>query len=78
MKQTIKEITFTEYKIIIKKVYDRKKIEAGQWENIDKMYLIDIKNSYGGGIGFAVKYGENWGKNLRKVFKRIQEELHLI
>lgn len=43
----------------------------------EKMFYVDIKNSYGGGIGFSVKIGLHYGKSLKKVFKKIVEELHL-
>lgn len=72
-----KEQTFTDYTIKIKRVRDVEKFGKGCASYKDKFFLIDIINSYGGGIGFAVKIGKDYGKSLRKVFKEIQEEFYL-
>ncbi len=70
-----KEQTFNELKIKIDKV--REVIGGkGNYAHKDKMYLIDIKR-FGGGIAFSVKATGHCGRDLRKVFRRIQEELHL-
>jgi len=70
------ERTFNEYKIKIDRVVDVKKLGKGDYENIDKFYLVDIKH-FGGGIGFAVKATGHYGRDMRKVLRRIKEELHL-
>lgn len=73
----MKEKTILEYTIKIRRVMETKWISKGCYENTDKLFLIDIKDSIGGGIGFAVKAGKNYGTNLRNVFRRIKEVLHL-
>ena len=72
-----KEKIIKEYRIKIDKVRKIKKIIGGE-EYVDKLFLVDIKNCYGGGIGFSVKVGKDYSKSLRKVFKEIQRELYLI
>jgi hypothetical protein len=69
------EKTILEYTIKIHRVYDRKKIGAG-FENKDKMFLVDAMGYGGHGIGFAVPI-KHYGKSLKKVFKEIQNNLHL-
>ena len=73
----MKQQTIVEYKIKIRRIRDVNKIGKGDYEYTDKMFLVDIKNSYGGGIGFSIKIGNHYGKSLKKVFREIIEQLHL-
>ena len=72
-----KEKTILEYAIKIRRVRDEEKIGDRSWKFTDKFFLIDIRDSIGGGIGFAVKIGGNYGYSLRKVFREIISNLHL-
>jgi hypothetical protein len=72
----MKDQIFTQYKIKIRQVRERKKLADGIAYR-DKMFLIDVLDNIGGGIGFSVKCGNSYRANLRKVFRRICEELHL-
>jgi len=73
-----KERIYNEFGIKIKRVVDVKKISKGFYESIDKFYLVDIKESGGSGISFTIEASGIYGKDLRKVFKTIQKELHLL
>jgi len=72
----MKDKTYNEFKIKVDKVVDVKKIGVGEYENTDRFYLVDIKH-FGGGIAFGVKASGKHKRDLRKVFHRIMEELHI-
>lgn len=69
----MKDKTFPEMTIKIDLVREVKKLGKGSFEYKDKMYLVEIKYPFGRGIAFGVKAGKT---RLRKVFKRIQEEIY--
>lgn len=71
------EKTFLEYTIKIRIVKDKKRIGAGGWKYKDKFYLVDIKTYGGGGVSFGIQATGNYGRDLRKVFREIKENLHL-
>lgn len=74
----LKDQNILDYTIKIRLIREIEKVGKGEYNFKDKMYLVDILNSCGGGIGFNVKATPyKTGPNLRRVFKRIQEELHL-
>ena len=76
MTKQLKDQTIKDFTIKIDRVIGVKKMANGV-ENTDKMFLVNIVNSYGEGIGFSVKASRNYGSDLRKVFRRIKEELNL-
>ena len=42
----------------------------------NEYFMVDIRNGYSG-IGFMVKASKNYGASLRKVFRKIKEEMHI-
>ena len=72
----LKDETIREYTIRIDRVRER---EGDKYEMryIDKMFLVNIKDSCGGGIAFGVKITENYKASIKRCFKKIMEELHL-
>ena len=76
-KEKIREEQFRDFTIKIDRVRSIKKLLAGE-EYKDKMFLVNIKYCGNtGGVAFSVKLGRNYGRSLRKVFRKIQEELYL-
>jgi len=70
------EKVINEYKIKIDRNFQVNKLSKGEYENIDKFFFVDIKH-FGGGISFAEKATGHYGRDMRKVLRRIKEELHL-
>ncbi len=73
----MKDQRFRYLTIKIDLIRNVKKAGNRMWEYKDKMFLVDIKENCGG-IAFSVqKLSGNYGRDLRKVFREIQKELHL-
>ena len=72
----LKDQQFRDYTIKIDRVRSVKTISRYSKEYTDKMFLVDIKYICGG-IGFAVPITKHYGKSLKRLFKKIQEALHL-
>lgn len=72
-----KEQTLNEYKIKIDRLRNVDK-RVGHTIYTDTFFFVDIKRGTGGGISFGapIKKG-NYRAALKKVFKQIEEELHL-
>lgn len=68
--------TYRYLKITIDVEQEIKKTPVGE-ERTDKFFFVDILYPEGGGIEFAEPIGKDYGKSLRKTFKRIIDELHL-
>lgn len=73
----LKDEQFREMTIKVDRVREVEKIGQGSYSYKDTMYLVDIINYTGGGLGFSVKIGSNYGAGLRKLFREIVKHLHL-
>jgi hypothetical protein len=72
----LKDELINDYTIKIGRLREVEKGD-GYVEHIDKFFTIDIIGSCGEKISFFEKMGNNYTKSLRKVFMRIQEEIHI-
>jgi len=73
----MKEKLIRLYDIKIHQLLEVKKLGKGIRSYVRKMFIVDIRD-IGGKTMFGVKVDKDYGKSLRRVFRRIQESLHLI
>lgn len=72
----LKDELINDYTIKIGRLREVEKGD-GYVEYKDKFFTIDIIGSCGETISFFEEMGNDYAKSLRKVFRRIQEELHI-
>ncbi|MDD2904132.1 MAG: hypothetical protein PHU44_17030 [Syntrophales bacterium] len=73
----MKDKRLNELRIKIDLLRSVKKIGSGSYELKDKMFLIDIGQGGFVRMAFSVKASGNHNKDLRKVFRKIQEQIHI-
>ena len=73
----MKERIIRLYDIKIHQLLEVKKLGKGVYKYFLKMFIVDIRDVSGRTM-FGVKVDKDYSKSLRRVFRRIQESMHLI
>ena len=73
----MKDKIYNEFKIRVDRKVEVKRIRRGYYESKDVFFWISIKEPDGSEVDCGVQATGNYRRDLKKVFKKIQEALYL-